>query len=197
MGGKLEPAYEQNPLEVSTLTWIQVRFSFRRLIDDRVCIAGFIPDLAKLPEQERLIWWAYQIEAPVFVENDPAFNRWVERYLNASCEADDGPKPKILSLLRLIRAATQQTLGSPLFKFEDNPLINYPVAENTDAYAKAHLELYRLIVDGLDVAVLERLATKLHRPLSKPSARMRSLKEILPSELVSKIYDPIEKCYNE
>ena len=117
MGGTLKPVYELNPPEASTLkTWIQVRFGFRRLMDDRIGIAGLKPDLAKLPREEQLIWQAHHIEAPVFAQNDPAFNRWVARYLDAKSGVDSGPKPKILNLLRLIRATTQQTLGNPLFK---------------------------------------------------------------------------------
>ena len=177
--------------------WFQVRFGFRRLKDGRVCVAAFGPDVEKLPDQDRLIWHGHLIENPQFTESDPAFERWAERYLNGSWGVEDGPKSQTEQLVRLIRALTRFKLGIPLLRFHGNPLVNYPVAENTDAYAKAHLELYRLLVDGLDKDALKDLAVRLKSTLKDPARTMSSLKEILPSALIPKIHMPLKKCYDE
>jgi len=110
---------------------------------------------------------------------------------------ENGPKPQIERFVKLIRALTKETLGEPLFHFEENPLINYPVAENTDAYSQAHLELYRLLIDGLSKKSLEHLASRIGVSLTDSSKTLNSLKEILPDDLVTKVHDPLKKCSKE
>lgn len=200
MGGSLKTIHDgdtETSGDQPARNWFQVRFGFRRLKDGRVCVAAFGPDVEKLPDQERLIWRGHLIENPTFAPSDPAFRRWVDRYLSASWAVEDGPRPKIERLVKLIRALTRSTLGVPLLRFDGNPLINYPVAENTDAYAKAHLELYRLLIDGLDLDALKTLADRLKTELQNPSKTMNSLKEVLPPDLVPKVYEPLKKCYDE
>lgn len=177
--------------------WFQVRFGFRRLKDGRVCVVAFGPDVEKLPDQDRLIWRGHLIENPQFTESDPAFERWATRNLNGSWDVEDGPKRRIEKSVELIRALTHVSLGSPLLLFPGNPLINYPVAENTDAYAKAHLELYRLLIDGLNPEALRQIAVHLKIALSNSGKTMNSLKKILPQTLRPTVYKPLKKCYDE
>jgi len=146
MGGELE-SIEGNNIDAETSdlekSWIRVRFGFRRQLNGTICIAALAPDLNDLNDKDLLIWHGFIIKNPRFAKDDNDFGRWVSRYLEGSWEIDDGPKIQIARLVKLIRSLTQQTLGKPFFRFEENPLINYPIAENFDAYAKAHLELYR------------------------------------------------------
>jgi hypothetical protein len=81
-------------------------------------------------------------------------------------------------------------------RFDEHHLVNYPVAENTDAYVKAHLELYRLIIDGLDTNVIRMLADHRNVELSDPSKTLNSLREVIPSDLVPKIHKPLMICVN-
>ncbi len=196
MGGELKTICDDTE-DALQRPYFQVRFGFRRLTDGRVCVAAFGPDIEKLPESEGLIWRGHLIQSPEFTENDPAFERWVNRYLEGSWEVEDGPKCKTERLVRLIRALTRKTLGKALLRFPENPLINYPIAENTDAYAKAHLELYRLLVDGLDAGALINLADHLKAKVSDPTKRLNTLKEVLPPNLHPKVYQPLKKCSEE
>jgi hypothetical protein len=137
MGGRLENMETDQSRPIS---WYQVRFAFRRLANGEVSVAAFGPDIHKLPQREMLIWRGYLLENPVFVQEDTAFERWVSRYLKGSWQVESGPRYKIDRQIQLIRALTEQTLGQPLMRFDEHNLVNYPVAENTEAYAKAHLE---------------------------------------------------------
>jgi hypothetical protein len=193
MGGRLENMETDQSRPIS---WYQVRFAFRRLANGEVSVAAFGPDIHKLPQREMLIWRGYLLENPVFVQEDTAFERWVSRYLKGSWQVESGPRYKIDRQIQLIRALTEQTLGQPLMRFDEHNLVNYPVAENTEAYAKAHLELYRLLIDGLNTDVIQMLAKLLSAKLSDPSKTLNSLKEILPSGLVSTIHKPLMTCVN-
>jgi len=42
-----------------------------------------------------------------------------------------------------------EVVGQALFKFSNNPALNFPVAQNTHAYQDAHKELYSYVIDGL------------------------------------------------
>lgn len=199
MGGVLQTRYDAQESEGATPArpFFRVRFGFRRLNDNRVCIAAFAPDVRKLPEQDRLIWRGHLTETPVFSESDPAFYRWVQRHMEGSWEVEDGPRVQIERLVKLIRALTSQTLGTPLWRLEENPLINYPIAENTDAYAKAHLELYRLLVEGVCSKAVQLLSNRLEVTLTDPSKTLNSLKKLLPPALREKIHTPLSKCSKE
>jgi len=189
MGGELSTCGDSQCM-------FRVRFGFRRFEDSRVCVAAFLPDVEKLPEQDQLIWRGHMVEAPVFARDDPAFNRWVKCNLEGSW-VEGGPRVQIEKLVRLIRALTHQTLRKPLWRVAENPLINYPVAENTDAYAKAHLELYGLLVDGLEKDALCYLADRRGVELSCPQRTLNSLKELLPKELIEEVHGPLKTCSTE
>jgi hypothetical protein len=198
MGGILETAlYDDSDNNLSEKQYVRVRFGFRRLENNCVCLAGLRYDVQKLPEKDQFIWRGNMLDNPRFVQDDTAFERWVHRYIEGSWDVEDGPRIQIDRYVKLIRAVTLLTLGRPLFRFEENTLINYPITENADAYDKAHLELYRLIIDGLDIDVLALLADKLKVPLSDSKKTLNSLKELLPQDLIPIIHKPLKKCSSE
>ena len=199
MGGILETALDEGDINegLSENQYIRVRFGFRKLANNCVCLAGLRYDVQELPEKDLFIWQGNMLNDPRFAQNDSAFERWVSRYIEGSRDVEDGPRVQIDRLVKLIRALTLQTLGRPLFRFEENTLLNYPITENADAYDKANLELYRLIIDGLDKDALVLLADKLTISLSDPTKTLNSLKELLPKELIPIIHKPLKKCSME
>ena len=91
---------------------------------------------------------------------------------------------------------------SHFFREADNPALRYPVAENSEAFALAQLELFRLVIDGLSLEVLQSLSTKLNvtLPALKEGERrgtMNTLKAILPNEFQEAVYNPLRACSNE
>ncbi len=198
MGGILETRlYNDLDNESSEDQYVKVRFGFRRLKNNCVCIAGLLYDILELPEKDQLIWRGNMLNNPGFAQEDPAFERWIHRYIEGSWDIEDGPRIQIERHVKSIRALTHLTLGRPLFRFEENILINYPISQNEDAYDKAHLELYRLIIDGLDKDALGLLACKLKIPLSDSKKTLNSLKELLPYDLIPIIHKPLKKCSKE
>lgn len=55
--------------------YFEIRFSYRRLSDKQICVAAFGPDLQKLPEKEKYIWFGEEIENPKFARIDPRFQQ--------------------------------------------------------------------------------------------------------------------------
>jgi len=159
MGGTLE-IRDSATLLIEEDAWFEIRFGFRRLDDGRICLAVFHKDIKDLPPKDRQLWEADRIPNPCFQTDDPSFYRWAQRYMEGSWEIEDGPKTLVHRYVLLINALTRQILGEPLFRAANNTLINYPVAENTDAYHKAHLELYRLVGDGMRNKCLIALAQR-------------------------------------
>lgn len=77
-----------------------------------------------------------------------------------------------------------------LFKHTEYRLVNYPVAENSEEYTKSILELYRLVIDGMEKDCLLNISNYLEINLSDEKKRLNSLKAIIPKELEIKIYKP-------
>lgn len=196
MGGYVKVRSAYDSLEKES-RWYQIRFGFRMLVDGSICVAGFVPDLAELPNSEKLKWLSHELQQPTFVNPDDAFERWTARYLGGSRGIEDGPKPRIERQTDLINALTRQTLDAPLWTFSKNPLLTYPAADNTDAYNKAHGELYRILVDAMSAECLGKLTAKCGVTLSDPHKRMENLKQILPEGLVDTAWKPLKKCYEE
>ena len=196
MGGTLETIHGENELPQER-PYFRVRFGFRKLSNRFVCIAAWGPDVEHLPEREKNVWVGYLLENSIFHDNDPAFNRWVDRNVNGSWAVESGPKSRLGASLSDVQVLTRHTLSVPLFKFTENPLLNYPEAENSESYAKAHLELYRLIVDGLNLSSIRALARKLGVILTSPEKSLNSIKEILPAELIPIIHKTFKRCSTE
>ena len=196
MGGELAVTPQEEREDVGPLrpAYFRVRFGFRRLDDGRVVVAAFRPDLESLPESENGAWAADYIEAPSFRSKDSAFERWKARNLEGAWTSEDGPLRRLDREIDLISALTKHTLGESLFRAGRNPALNYPIAENTTALEFAHLELYRLVVEGLRSEVLRAIAEKAGASLSNPGKTLNSLKEILPEELHGTIHEPLRVC---
>jgi len=86
MGGILETAIYNNNLDksLSKNQYVKVRFGFRRLKNDCVCLAGLRYDVQELPEKDLLIWRGNMLNNPKFAQDDPAFERWVRRNIEGS-----------------------------------------------------------------------------------------------------------------
>jgi len=138
-------------------------------------------------------WKGYIINERQFKKEDDYFNRWVKRYILGSWDVKDGSRKEIENRLDLISALTKYRTGIPLFKYRRSILLNYPKAENEEEYKKANLELYRLVIDGLNKDTIIKLAKLLNKKLSDESKTLNSLKEILPEELVGKIHTPLKE----
>ena len=183
-------------------SWYQIRFAFRQLVDGRICVAAFEPDLAKLPTSEKHIWFGNQRNDFDFAIEDTPFRNWVSINLNSEfieIGIENRPIDEIKKQVKYIRALTESFLGKPLFRQdEDLKLIKYPIAENNEAYHKAHLELYRFIIDELNKDALCCLANYLRIKLEEPRKTLNSLKEILSSDqdspnLVNEVHTPLKQ----
>lgn len=73
---------ELSPVSDSETEYFRVRCGFRRLSDGGVCLAVFKPDLDNLPTEDKRIWIGHSLQAPVFADEDPAFQRWIDRNLD-------------------------------------------------------------------------------------------------------------------
>lgn len=188
--------------ESSSHSLFKVRYGYRKLHDEKISLAAFIPDLHKLPKEENKVWQTFIVENPTFSADDERFEDWVAIYLSPGGKFPRDkisirPKAKIYRQLNLINAMTSIKFEKQLFINAINPLLNYPSAENTEAYKYAILELYKLIIDGMSQKAIEDIASYLKIELTDSIKRMNSLKEILPADKIKQIYIPLRQCYNK
>jgi len=194
IGGEIRISQNWKEDDTGKYPYIEIKFGFRKLKNGEICIVVFGPTFLKNTSKKDLKRWkGYIINERQFKKEDDYFNRWVKRYILGSWDVKDGSRKEIENRLDLISALTKYRTGIPLFKYRRSILLNYPKAENEEEYKKANLELYRLVIDGLNKDTIIKLAKLLNKKLSDESKTLNSLKEILPEELVGKIHTPLKE----
>ena len=194
IGGEIRISQNWKEDDSDKYPYIEIKFGFRKLKNGEVCIVVFGPTFLKNTSRKDLKRWkGYIINERQFKEEDDYFNRWVKRYILGSWDVKDGSRKEIENRLDLISALTKYKTGIPLFKCRRSILLNYPKAENEEEYKKANLELYRLVIDGLNKNAIIELAKLLNKKLSDESKTLNSLKEILPEKLIGKIHTPLKE----
>lgn len=194
IGGEIRISLNWKEDDSDKYPYIEIKFGFRKLKNGEICIVVFGPTFLKnTSEKDLKKWKGYIINERQFKEKDDYFNRWVKRYILGSWDVEDGSRKEIENKLDLISALTKYKIGIPLFKCRRSILLNYPKAENEEEYKKANLELYRLIIDGLDKNAIIELAKLLNKTLTEKSKTLNSLKEILPEGLIDKIHIPLKE----
>ncbi len=192
MGGEITVSDQWNEDLNNQFSYIDLKFAFRRLVDKRMCIGVFMPSFKdKVSEKDYSKWMGFHIEQPEFHKENYEFERWINRYINGSWEIQDGPKVQIEQEIKLINGLTRIKFDIPFFKYDEYRLLNYPIAENSEEYTKAILELYRLVIDGMEKDVIIKIANFLNLKLTDEKQRLNSLRELLPEKLIEKIYKPI------
>ena len=186
--------YESLPEEERRRWYFRIRFGYRRLSSGEVCLAVFLPDLRKSPEEERNRWLAQEIRELDFTKRDPEFQDWVSRYLHGSWEGEIGQLSKLKEKIRKIRSLTEFALGEALFRHEDNSRLGFPLAENTDAYRRAHEMLYSYLIDGLSLDALDRIGGKSGIPRPKDWKSLGYLRLLLSDHLKNEVCEPLHKC---
>ena len=194
IGGEIRISQNWKEDDSDKYPYIEIKFGFRKLKNGEICIVVFRPTFLKNTSKKDLKRWkGYIVNERQFKEEDDYFNRWVKRYILGSWDVKDGSRKEIENRLDLISALTKYKTDIPLFKCRRSILLNYPKAENEEEYKKANLELYRLVIDGLNKNSIIKLAKLLKKKLSDESKTLNSLKEILPEELIDKIHTPLKE----
>jgi len=187
MGGELES------VGVDVETPLRMPFALRHDTEGAVHLAALGFDIERLNERDQRIWLAFRTKPSKFSDHDPAFERWVRRNLDAEWDVEDGPLLQLKALVQKINAITNYVLGVPLWMVVGNPLVNYPAGENADAYAQAHLELYRVIGDGLSKEALTLIAGRRSIDIHDAGGTLAILKALISPELIATVHAPLAK----
>jgi len=172
--------------------YFEARFGWRLLCGGDRCLVVFGPDLAKLPDAEKRRWYGYLLHDPAFASQDGVFEDWRKRYLEGSWDVESGIITRIQRVLQRVNALARAALSHPLFQHDRSPFLGFPAAENAEAYRRAHEEVHRLLIDGLNRKALTVLAVKLGLP--RKGKRLDVLGSTLPQNIREQVMDPLTKC---
>jgi len=190
-GGRVKRTERDDPeLEPGEAKYFEIRYGFRHLRDGRICVVAYLPDFEKLPAREREAWLSDLVRHKEFAEPDRTYDRWKGRILEGEWNSA-GPLELLRDEIHRARAVTSAAGMPPLFKGETNPLLHYPIGENSAELLAATVELERLVVEGLDAQSIRDIAVSLGVTLACGSGTLTALKAILPPPLVPVIHSPL------
>jgi hypothetical protein len=145
-------------------TYLNVEFGFRACRHGEWAIAAYGPDLDKASVDEKQLWSSFEIVgAGMFTDpaDDPRFQKWVDRHLMGDWDVEDGPIAALDTVVKQLNAIAECVVNAPLFTATDIRRLCFPSAQNTHRYQDAHAEVYKLIIDGLNIEVIRGLGDKL------------------------------------
>ena len=195
--GITTPYYESLPEAERDEAYIEVQFGFRTLANGALALAAYLPDLLDKSEGHVNRWKGFLVRDLLWsdYEQDERFKNWIRRNLEGDWDVDNGPAHYLPEEIKLINGLTSEAVGAPLFALEHEPHISFPTAQNSHRYEDAHVDLYRIIHDGIDRGCIEKLGERVKRPLNvKSSQTLSGLKTLFPSlDLDSAFSAPLEK----
>jgi hypothetical protein len=144
---------------------LRVRFGYRTLKNGSLAIAAYKSDLTGYSGREDRSsahlrrWNGFLLESPEWAEGpDERFDLWLRRRFEGDWDVDDGPLRQLEQTVHVLNAVTCEVLGCPLFKWPENAALRFPSSQNTYGYQDSHLELYRLLLDGLNKRCIDQIA---------------------------------------
>ena len=167
------PYYESLSEEDRDEAYIEVQFGFRTLANGALALAAYLPDLLDKSEGHVDRWKGFLVRDPSWsdYEQDERFTNWVRRYFEGDWDVDNGPAHYLPEEIKLINGLTSEAVGAPLFALQQEPHISFPTAQNSHRYEDAHVDLYRIIHDGIDRSCIEKLGQRVNRPLNAKSSQ--------------------------
>jgi hypothetical protein len=172
----------------------KILFGFRTKRDGELAVAAYLPDIDNTPLDEKKKWEGFLLEDDVFTDDpDIRFELFIRRYLEGDWGVDNGVLAQIKNTVVEINAMTEMVLGDPLFEFEENVSLIFPIAENDHRYQDAHKEAYGYLIDGLRKSAIEKLGQRLGITLNICRDKtLKALRQILPQNLQVDILDPFK-----
>lgn len=190
-GGRIKRTETDDPdLAAGEPQYFEIRYGFRHLADGRICVVAWVPDFESLPEREREAWLIDAVRHQEFSSPDPTYRRWTERTLAGEWN-EAGPLEQLRRELHRARAITAAAGLLPLFKGETNPLLHYPIGENSAELLASTVELERLVVEGLDREAVVQLARRVGVPIDPQHGTLSWIKSLLPADLVQTVHAPL------
>ena len=163
--------------------WIDVKFGYRTLQNGEFCIAIFKYHLTHKSPGHVSRWGPHRMEDGDWIDygHDERFSRWYRRYREGDWNVENGPAEQLAEELKLINALTLDTIGCRIYDVSKEVEFTFPAAENSWKYQEAHVQLYRILIDGLSLSCIRSLARRLGHRLEKEATKtLNALKTALP-----------------
>ena len=166
--------------------YISIRFGYHSKKDDTLCIAVYLPDLAKAPEIERRKWRPFIVEKSLLSQKDKRFEMWCDRYIRGDFNVQSGPRKQLGNVIEKINVCCKTLVCKPLYTEVPNKSVHYPISQNSHAYEDAHKNLYGFLIDSLSKECLLAFANLRHKTI--PQAQ-----EMKPTTLLRHVFDEFGK----
>lgn len=178
--------YAQLSGEQQDREYIDITFGFRTLTNGELCVAVFRHALTQISNGHLERWRPFQVTDNGWLpyDDDARFSLWYRRYAEGDWDVDNGPAFQLLEEIALINGLTLEAVGARLYETGDEPTIIFPPADNTWKYEDAHVSLYAILIDGLNMRCLRLLADRVGRKMDTGATRtLNALRKTLFPQL--------------
>ena len=166
---------------------IHVRFGYHSKQDGELCLAVFLPDLAKASKIEQRKWYPFMIDRSLLSPKDERFEIWYAGYIQVNFDvAIGGPRNQLIIIIGKIDACCKTLVGMPLYTAVPYQSVSYPTSPNSHAYEDAHTNLYGFLIDLLSKECLLALADLRNKTIPEAES-MRS------KTLLRHVFDEFDK----
>lgn len=161
---------------------LAVDFGFRACKNGDWAIAAWGPDLQNASEVEQKCWSGFRLpEEELQTAEDLRFRKWISRYVDGNWDVEDGPIARLDELVQHINALSLANAHQTLFNSANIRNLCFPAAENNHRYHDAHSELYKNIIDTLNMDTIRQIGNTLQADIKTNSNRtVNALMHLLP-----------------
>ena len=172
-GGELKTRWTHLESSGRQDEYIRVRFGYHSKQEGELCLAVFLPDLAKASKIEQRKWHPFMIDRSLLSPKDERFETWYDRYIQANFDGPIGSKDQLIIIIEKINACCKTLVCMPLYTAVPYQSVSYPTSPNSHAYEDAHTHLYGFLIDLLSKECLLALANLRNKTIPE-AENMRS-----------------------
>lgn len=188
--------------EYDEIGFDKIWYGKRKLRNGETAISAILIDLSKLPFKEQSYWHGFEIDNPLFAEDDPDFRKFVARAYDGEWVESNDPIDNIYKEVETINFL----LSKPIFIRTSNPYLKYPTNNTFKTFADANSELYKIVgpdnlhTNNLKEIYLQSFEGDYQDLVHKESKREKSSLQILQlilTKLDAKIADSFKQHWQE
>jgi hypothetical protein len=127
--------------EINTIWFDKFHYGKRKLQTGEFVVTAILKDLSCLKKKGQLNWFSFELENPIFSQNDEDFNSFTSSALGGNFIEINDPIQDITTEMENLN----KIFNNELFSESKNPNLRYPINNTYKDFVHCNSELFKLI----------------------------------------------------